>query len=399
MLQVPTKYKHLYTTDKPIILVTGGRGSAKSFNTSLFIKRLSYEENHIMLYSRYTMDSAEKSVIPEFQEKIDLEGDNDHFKVNSKEILNTRSDSKILFSGIKTSSGNQTAKLKGIQGLDTFIVDEAEEWQSDEEFDKIRLSIRKVDIQNRVIVIMNPSNSEHFIYKKYIKNTNKVIEIDGVQIPISTHPEVCHIHTTYLDNIEHLSADFLREVEYMKEHNREKYNHIILGAWQTRKSGAIYTRWKKGQFNHSLPYAFGLDFGFTHPTALVKVAVDHDKRIIYAKQMIYGAGITPTQLYKQIANQVKEDELIVADGSSSGLDKINELRQIGYNCIPAAKGQGSVLHGITKIQDYLIVIEDSPDIEHELNNYIWLDGRSETPKKEFDDALDALKYAFIKLTE
>ena len=47
-----------------------------------------------------------------------------------------------MFRGIKTSSGNQTAKLKSIQGITTFVCDEAEEWTNEEEFDKIMLSIR-----------------------------------------------------------------------------------------------------------------------------------------------------------------------------------------------------------------------------------------------------------------
>lgn len=48
-----------------------------------------------------------------------------------------------MFRGIRTSSGNQTAKLKSIQGLTTFVCDEAEEWNSEEDFDKLVLSIRQ----------------------------------------------------------------------------------------------------------------------------------------------------------------------------------------------------------------------------------------------------------------
>ena len=137
-------YNPLYNnTDKLITLITGGRGSAKSFNVGTFIERLSFESGHKMLYSRYTMTSADISVIPEFQEKIDLEGTNDFFDITKKDIINTFSDSVIMFRGIRTSSGNQTAKLKSIQGLTTFVCDEAEEWNSEEDFDKLVLSIRQ----------------------------------------------------------------------------------------------------------------------------------------------------------------------------------------------------------------------------------------------------------------
>jgi hypothetical protein len=231
MLKVNEKFHPLYTTNKPIILVTGGRGGTKSFNISLFIKRLTYEKGHTILYSRYTMDSAEKSIIPEFNEKIELEGDSKYFNITSKEIKNKYSGSNILFSGIKTSSGNQTAKLKSIQGLTTFVVDEAEEWQSDEEYEKISLSIRKVGIQNRVIIIMNPSTVSHFVYKKYIKDTHRIEVIDGVEVQISTHPKVCHIHTTYLDALPYLSQKYIDEINEIKQTAPDKYAQIVIGRW------------------------------------------------------------------------------------------------------------------------------------------------------------------------
>jgi phage terminase large subunit len=242
VIKVSEPYLPLYTTKKPIILITGGRGSAKSFNVSLFCKRLSYEENHVILYTRYTMTSAEKSIIPEIADKMEREGDSAYFDITAKEIINKVSDSRILFSGIKTSSGNQTANLKSIQGLTTFVADETEEWHSSEEFDKIRLSIRTKNVQNRSILVMNPSNIDHFVYKNLIENTHEIRLIDGVEVEISTHPDVCHIHTTYLDNIQNLSKEFLNEVARIKLEDPEKYAEIIIGAWARQKEGVILAK-------------------------------------------------------------------------------------------------------------------------------------------------------------
>jgi PBSX family phage terminase large subunit len=264
MINVPDVYKPLYLTKKPIILITGGRGSGKSFNSNLFIKRLSYESGHVILHTRYTMTSAEKSVIPEFKEKIDLEEDHKYFRVTNTEITNLASDSRIMFSGIKTSSGNQTANLKSIQGLTTFVVDEAEEWVSEDEFDKIRLSIRTKGIQNRVVIVMNPSNVEHWVYKRFIENTNKIVNIDGVDIEISTHPDVEHIHTTYLDNIEHLSDTFIKDVKTIKEEEPDKYAKIIIGAWARQSEGVLFAKDRLRYFNPneiSVPFETSFAFG------------------------------------------------------------------------------------------------------------------------------------------
>ena len=122
-------YHPLYTdTEKFIILITGGRGSGKSFNASTFIERLTFEMKevekivHQVLYTRYTMVSAGMSIIPEMMEKIELDGTTKYFKTTKTDIVNKMTKSRIMFRGIKTSSGNQTAKLKSIQGITTLSV-------------------------------------------------------------------------------------------------------------------------------------------------------------------------------------------------------------------------------------------------------------------------------------
>ena len=205
MIQTQKVYNPLYENkDKFIIILSGGRGSAKSFNATTFIERLSFEAGHKILFSRYTMTSAGISIIPEFIEKIELEGTQDYFKVNKNEIQNIFSGSSILFRGIKTSSGNQTANLKSIQGITTFVGDEMEEWESEEDFEKLILSIRQKGKQLRVILILNPTNADHFIYKKYIKKGQsrkdcpipqirdlRFTNNTGFRLPLSAHSTLC----------------------------------------------------------------------------------------------------------------------------------------------------------------------------------------------------------------
>ena len=173
----PIYYPLYENKEKFIIIITGGRGSGKSFNASTFIERLTFEMTpvqkivHQILYTRYTMVSAGMSIIPEMLEKVELDGTDKYFKSTKTDIINKMTKSRIMFRGIKTSSGNQTAKLKSIQGITTFVCDEAEEWTSEDEFEKIMLSIRKKGIQNRIIIIMNPCDSNHWVYKRFIENT------------------------------------------------------------------------------------------------------------------------------------------------------------------------------------------------------------------------------------
>jgi PBSX family phage terminase large subunit len=206
------------------------------------------------------MTSASKSILPEFNQKLDMEQDHHYFDITAKEVHNKFSGSKIIFSGIKTSSGNQTASLKGIQGLTTFIVDEAEEWVSDEEFLKLRGSIRTKGVQNRIIIVMNPSDVDHWIYKMFIEKTHKIRtvkdEFGTYDVQISTHPEVEHIHTTYLDNLEHLDESFHKFRKDLYDYQPDNYANIVMGEWATQQEGALFPKNELRYFNPNENYEF-----------------------------------------------------------------------------------------------------------------------------------------------
>lgn len=317
MIDVPEIYEALYTTDKPVIILTGGRGGGKSFQSTLFEKRLSYEEGHTILHARYTMTSAEKSIIPEFKQKLEIEEDEHNFKVTSKEIINTFSGSKIIFSGIKTSSGNQTATLKGIQGLTTFIVDEAEEWVNDEEFIKLMGSIRTKGVQNRIIIVMNPTSIEHWVYKMFFENTHEIKQVTDefgtFDIEMSTHEDVEHIHTTYLDNIEHLDESFFKFRDRLKDYNPDSYGNVIMGAWARQTEGVLFPKSELNYFNpneshefeSSVAYADIADAGNDNTSVPFGRNIN-DK--IYLTDVVYNPNISEITI-PQILVKAKEQQL------------------------------------------------------------------------------------------
>jgi phage terminase large subunit len=373
--------------DTRFFVLTGGRGSGKSFEVGRFASLLSFEVGHKILFTRQTMTSAHLSIIPEFQEKIDLLELNGCFDVNKQEIKNILTNSEIIFKGIKTSSGDQTANLKSLQGVTTWILDEAEELTDEKIFDKINLSIRQKGIQNRVILILNPSTKEHWIYKRFFENA-------GVQEGfIGQKGNTTYIHSTYLDNIENLAESFISEVENIKETNPKKYNHVILGGWLDKADGVIFTNWKFGEFNpDNLQTSCGMDFGFSiDPDSLTEVAIDKTKKRIYVKEHIYQKGIKSQDLAKIILNRVG-NKLIIADSAEPRL--IADLQSLGVN-IQAVK-KGTVESGITRMQDYLIIVEhNSHNIAKELNNYIYADKGSKLYVDAWNHSIDGIRYNVI----
>lgn len=385
-LELNSKYLPLFNNDNRYYIVTGGRGSGKSYTVTMFLLALTYESGHTILFTRYTLTSAHVSIIPEFLEKIELLENESDFHITKDEIINLKTGSKIIFKGIKTSSGTQTASLKSLAGVTTWVLDEAEELVDEDIFDKIDLSIRHKSKQNRVILVLNPATKEHFIYQKFF-------ESKGVEAGSNlTKGDTTYIHTTYLDNIEHLSESFISQVEETKKRRPEKYKHAILGGWLNKAEGVIFTNWNVGQFPNTNDTVFGQDFGFSQdPTTLVESHIDTNKKIIYARLHVYKAGLTTSEI-AQLNYQFAQDRLIVADSAEPRL--IAELKAKKLNIVPTIKGADSVKYGISLIQDYDMVIDESSiDLIKELNNYCWLEKKSETPIDKFNHGLDALRYA------
>ena len=379
------KYQELFRHDSRYYIVTGGRGSSKSFSVTVYlVDLLLRHKGHKVLFTRYTLTAANKSIIPEFIEKIELLNALPFFTITQNEIKCTLTGSSIIFAGIKTSSGNQTANLKSLQGVSIWVLEEAEELIDESIFDKINLSVRQKGVENKVILILNPTTKEHFIYKRFFEDMNVQAGYNG------TKDNTTYIHTTYLDNVANLDESFLRDVERIKKTRPQKYKHQILGGWLDRAEGVVFDNWSIGEaFPQHLLVSYGQDFGFSNdPTVLVKVAIEKDT--IYV-QSIYGkTGLSTKDIYELNKAETKDKYLIIADSAEPRL--IHELRRMGNNIKECIKGKDSIVTGIKNMQDYHIKVIDSPEIIKELNNYAWHDKKSNVPIDAYNHYIDAIRY-------
>jgi phage terminase large subunit len=340
-----------------------------------------------VLFTRYTMVSAHLSIIPEFLEKISLLGFESIFSINKSEVVNLGNKSDILFRGIKTSSGNQTASLKSLQGISTWCLDESEELIDEDIFDTIDLSIREKNIQNRIILILNPVTKEHWIYKRFFEDKGVEGGFNGIK------DNVCYIHSTYLDNKDNLSTSFLERINSIKHTNFKKYTHKILGGWLDKADGVVFDNWSIGEFNpDNLQTSCGMDFGFSiDPDSLTEVAIDKKHKKIYLKEHIYRNGLKSQELAQIVLDKVGQT-LIIADSAEPRL--IADLKHLGVNIKPVKKG--TIESGITRMQDYhLVVTPESTNIAKELNNYIYSDKSSKLYVDNYNHAIDGVRYNVI----
>jgi phage terminase large subunit len=390
-IDISEKYIPLFKDESRYFVMTGGRGSGKSFAATVFLLSLTYEEGHKILFTRYTMVSAHTSIIPEFIEKINLMGVHADFRITKDEIMNLKTGSSIIFKGIRTSSGNQTGALKSLNGITTFVLDEAEELVDEDVFNKINLSVRAKGRQNRVILIMNPATKEHWIYQRFFLTENV---LGGSNISTK---RITYIHTTYKDNKKGAEKSFLEEIYDMKKKRPDKYEHEILGGWLNKAEGTIIRKWRVGDYIPTELTCYGQDFGFSEDlSTLVKISVDKNARKVWVKEIFGQKGLNTSQMYMKNKSECGLD-LIICDNSEPRL--INELKVLGLNIKPTIKKKGSILSGIALMQDYEIIVDrNSHGIIREVNNYVWKD-KGEVPIDKFNHYIDAIRYAMMYLIQ
>ncbi len=170
------------------------------------------------------------------------------------------------------------------------------------------------------------------------------------------------------------------------------YGQGLVGAID----GQIFTNWKRGEFDESLPKTYGIDWGLVDPFVLLEMAIDNSQKRIYLREKVYKTGLSSADIEALLTANVPKDAAIIAD--SADKRGIFDLRNTGFNIRPAFKRPGIVVSRIRQIMAYEIVVcGESPNIEFELGNYVWLDNRGDVPRDLHNHAMDTIGYVFTYL--
>lgn len=208
---------------------------------------------------------------------------------------------------------------------------------------------------------------------------------------IADNPQNKRIHSTYLNNISNLSDSQIRNIEQYKDLPDDFMWKVYgLGERGAAKE-LIYTQWKQYDQAPDGDVFYGLDFGYVHPAALVKVT--HHEGQNYFEEIIYQSGLTLSDLSRLIKEKLPERATIYADAAEP--KSIEELYRLGFNIKPAVK---DVWAGIVKMKSYPINIHyNSQNLRREFQSYKWKKDKNdnviEEPVKANDDAIDACRYA------
>jgi phage terminase large subunit len=236
----------------------------------------------------------------------------------------------------------------------------------------VQLNIRTT---TKVFASFNPSDSEHWLYD--------IIE----------KPDSILIHSTYKDNT-FLPKEQVKEIEDLINIDQDYYNIYALGL-PSRSNHVIYSHQQSFDIlpDNIIETIYGLDFGFVHPTALIKC--DFTDNEVYLTEILYESYLTTDELIDRM-NTLEIPKNIKIVGDYARPEIIEQIRREGYDIHNAIKNVKEGIDAVKSIRlNYHI---DSTNVAREFRNYKWKminDKLQDEPVKLHDDAMDAIRYAVL----
>lgn len=245
-----------------------------------------------------------------------------------------------------------------------------------------------MDLQGGATFISTPNGFNHF-YELSLK-PNK--DSDWV-----------YFHFTSWDN-PHMTS---QEIEKMRlEMGEDRYAQEVMGEFRKRE-GLVYKEFNRDKHVLSklpdvpfLTTVGGIDWGHTHPAAVLTIKKDYEGNY-YICDELFKPGLTE----EDVVDYVVSANFNKAFPDPENASGIESLRRRGVNVKTVNKRKGSVVSGISKIQELLrqnkifVIGPKCPNTIYQFESYSYPEDEgklpNENPLKENDDAMDAMRYAIV----
>lgn len=387
-------YGDFWRTRKRYRVCKGSRGSKKSKTTALNLicRLVEYPRSSALCVRRYS-NTLRDSVFSDLRwaiHRLGLDGAFD-CTVSPMQITRRGTGQKILFRGL--DDGVKITSISVETGALCWVwIEEAYEIASEDDFNKLDLSIRgevPPGYFKQITLTFNPWSATSWLKARFFDKPDE-------NTFTKTTTWQCN---EWLDDADR--AIFLK----MRESNPRRYRIEGAGEWGIAE-GLIYENVGIEPFDveavrktAGIKAAFGLDFGFTDPTAFVATLVDNSAMQIYIFDEWYARGVTNRDIAAKIIAMGYGGQRILCDCAEP--KSIAELRAEGLRAEPSRKGRDSVNHGIQLIQNYRIIVHPKcTEFRREIENYCWekdRDGRlTDKPDHEFSHGMDAMRYGVAR---
>jgi phage terminase large subunit len=339
----------------------GGSRSSKTYSILQMLIILGYQSKRTISIIRKAQTTIKATAFRDFVEIL-----ND-LKIYDKQYVNLTNLTYTLPNGtiFEFFGADDPQKLRG-RKRDIAYLNEGNELNF-EEYNQINMRTT-----NKIIIDFNPSDLNSYIYT------------------LLAQPDTLLIKSTYKDN-PFLDEAIKKQIEDLITKDQRYYKIYALGE-RAEANERVYTHFNIQPFNVEGESVYGLDFGYNHPTALIKCTkLDND---YYIEEILYKNNLTTQDILQEFKNLNLNTSTIYCD--SARPDIIEELKRNKYNVKMSDK---NVKMGIDFIKrNNIIIHSNSLNLIHEYNRYSYQkrnDTILEEVDKKYDDALDAMRYALF----
>jgi len=356
-----------------LVINQGGQGSSKTFSILQNIYDILKHSKRPLIASvcSYAMPHLKIGAVRDLYQILASFGENPAAIHNRTDHFFKIGDSTLEYFGIR----DNYAKVHGPR-RDILFINECNNKVTYDDFDNLNQRTHRC-----AFLDFNP-RSEFWIHDQVM-------------------PEFKHtfIQSTFRDNPWLPDAE-LNKILWKKDKPQFKNWWRVYGEGEVGVlEGQVFQSWEYGDFDTTLPYGYGLDFGYhPDPDAMIKVAIDEKRKLIYLDEKFYSTGQSTGDLKRSVLTAISSlNDLIVADCADPRM--IADLKANGGRVgslpinIKPVKKDGTVSEWLKSLQDYsLVITEGSHNLAKELSNYVWSDSKAGIPIDAFNHLIDAFRY-------
>lgn len=381
----------LFDWEHKFYFLVGGYGSSKSYHGGLKLILKLLKEKRTALVVREVYDTHRDSTFALLSEIIvDLGLEGKVKPITSPMQIRFPNGSKIIFKGM-----DKPEKLKSIHNVSIVWIEECSELKYTG-FKELLGRLRHPKLSLHMILSTNPVSTANWCYKHFFRdNKAKTFVLDDEDLyreRVMVVGNTYYHHSVADDNL-FLPISYIEQLDEMETYDPDLYRVARRGRFGingTRVLPQFEVRPHKDVMDaiqriRSPIKRVGMDFGFeTSYNALVRLAIDHDAKILYIHWEYYKNKMTDDRTAEEIAEFRETGELIRADSAEP--KTIAYFRQKGFRMKGAKKFQGSRLQNTKKVKRFkkIICSDACPNVIDELKDLTYaVDKNGEIIEDEF----------------
>ncbi len=328
-VELPEKLLFFLSEKARYKIAYGGRGSGKSWAAARCLIVLAVQSKIRVLCTRQLQTSIANSVHKLLSDSIQELGLSEYFEI-TRDAIRCNNGSEFFFKGIQ----NNINEIKSIEGIDYCWVEEAQS-VSENSWEVLIPTIRKEN--SEIWVTFNPDRDEDATYQRFV---------------ISPSPDAISQFVNYSEN-PWFPEVLRKEMEYCKDVDYGKYEHIWLGKTVINTEAQVYNgkfELKDFETPEDAVFYYGADWGFANdPTALNRCFIKD--QCLYIDYESGGVGVEFEDL-PALFDKVPESRNWEIRCDCARPETISYMSRHGFRTVACPKWNGSVEDGIEYIRSF-----------------------------------------------